>query len=241
MVTGASRGLGRAIAVALASSGASLALLGRDREQLEITLSEAKQAGGEGRCLTGDISRPEEIKRLHREVLEQIGGADILINNAGVNLRKPVMEISLEEWNQVMATNLTAVFLFCQAFVPYMRSQHYGRIINIASIFSHVSFPARGAYATSKTGLLGLSRSLALELAPDGITVVSISPGPIATEMTEILMKDPEAERNFLAQVPVRRWGAPKEVGELAAFLCSDGASFITGSDILIDGGWCAQ
>jgi NAD(P)-dependent dehydrogenase (short-subunit alcohol dehydrogenase family) len=241
VITGASRGLGRGIAVALAKSGASVALLGRDLSQLEVTESAVKQFGVESRCFAADVTEEAQVARVEREVVDHFHGVDILINNAGVVLRKLVVETTLEEWNQVIQTNLTGAFLMCRAFLPHMKGRGYGRIINLTSIMSHISLPMRTAYAASKGGVLAMSRALALELAPEGITVVCISPGPFVTEMTEPLMDNPEVQRTFTSRVPLGRWGKPEEIGELAAYLCGDTASFITGSDILIDGGWCAQ
>ncbi|MGB6941620.1 MAG: SDR family oxidoreductase, partial [Bryobacteraceae bacterium] len=166
---------------------------------------------------------------------------DILVNNAGINVRKSFDGISLAEWNQVLATNLTSVFLLCRSFVPHMKGRGYGRIINVTSTLSHVSLPQRSAYSASKAGLLGLTKALALELATEGITVVAISPGPFATEMTTPLINDPNMNRQFLSRIPMGRWGNPEEVGQLARYLCSPEAGFITGTDILIDGGWTAQ
>jgi NAD(P)-dependent dehydrogenase (short-subunit alcohol dehydrogenase family) len=141
----------------------------------------------------------------------------------------------------VTDTNLTSAFLMCRSFVPHMKGTGYGRIINMTSIMSHISLPGRAAYSASKAGLLGLTRSVALELAPEGITVVGISPGPFATEMNTALMQNPEVNQQFLANIAVGRWGKVDEIGKLALFLCSDDAAFITGTDILIDGGWCAH
>jgi len=129
----------------------------------------------------------------------------------------------------------------CRAFVPHMKGRGYGRILNITSIMSHISLPGRGPYSASKAGLLGLTRTLAQELAADGITVVGISPGPFATEMNTVLMQTPELNQQFMSNVPLKRWGRVEEVGELALFLCSDAAGFITGTDILIDGGWTSH
>lgn len=169
-------------------------------------------------------------------------GIPSLINNAGINIRKPITEFTLEEWRRVLDTNLTSTFLMCRAFVPHMKGGNgYGRVINLGSTMAHVSLPARTAYSASKSAILGLTHSLALELAPDGITVNSISPGPFATEMNTALMQNPELNAQFVAKIPVGRWGRVEEVGQLAVYLCSPEAGFITGTDVLIDGGWCAQ
>jgi NAD(P)-dependent dehydrogenase (short-subunit alcohol dehydrogenase family) len=128
-----------------------------------------------------------------------------------------------------------------RAFVPQMKGKGYGRVINLTSIMSHISLPLRGAYSASKAGVLGFSKTLAQELAPEGITVVCISPGPFATEMNTALINDPEVHKSFTSRIPLGRWGKLEEVGKLAAFLCSEGAGFITGTDVLVDGGWTSQ
>ncbi len=241
VVTGASRGLGRAIAVALASAGAKVALIGREKDALSASLDAVEALGAEAAVFQTDITDEEQVMTLERDVLARFGHVDILVNNAGINVRKSFDGISLAEWNQVLATNLTSVFLLCRSFVPHMKGRGYGRIINVTSTLSHVSLPQRSAYSASKAGLLGLTKALALELATEGITVVAISPGPFATEMTTPLINDPNMNRQFLSRIPMGRWGNPEEVGQLARYLCSPEAGFITGTDILIDGGWTAQ
>lgn len=238
VVTGASRGLGRAIATALAQAGARVALVGRDVEKLD----ETAQACGAGAYLFPcDVTSEDEVAHLESRVSELLGKASILVNNAGVNLRKPVTDFTLDEWRWVMDTNLTSAFLCSRAFVPHMKAQDRGRIINLTSIMSHVSLPGRCAYSASKTGLLGFTRALAMELAPHKITVNGISPGPFATEMNTVLMNDPEANAAFLSKIPLGEWGKPNDIGSLAVYLCSEQARFITGTDIVIDGGWLAQ
>lgn len=241
LITGASRGLGRAMAVALGEAGAHVALVARDAEKLAETAAEVEKRGGRASTFIADVTEESQVTELETAVQARLGKIQILINNAGINIRKTITEFTLDEWNAVIGTNLTSVFLMCRAFVPHMKGSGYGRIINMTSIMSHVSLPGRAAYSSSKAALLGLTRALALELAEDGVTVVGISPGPFATEMNTVLMENPEANRQFLAGIPMGRWGKVDEIGALARFLCSDDASFITGTDILIDGGWCAR
>jgi NAD(P)-dependent dehydrogenase (short-subunit alcohol dehydrogenase family) len=229
------------MALALAPAGVRLALVARDVERLSSVAAEARELGAEAEVFQADIADEEQVHQLEQQVSRIFGSVNILINNAGINIRKLCVDYTLAEWNSVLTTNLTSVFLMCRAFVPHMKGRGYGRVINTASIMAHISLPQRTAYSASKAGLLGFTRALALELARDNVTVVAISPGPFATEMTEGIINDPEKSEQFMSHTPMRRWGDPKDIGKLALFLCSDDASFITGSDILIDGGWCAE
>jgi NAD(P)-dependent dehydrogenase (short-subunit alcohol dehydrogenase family) len=241
LITGASKGLGKAMALALAEAGARLVLSSRNLELLNETADAAREAGAETTVLQADVTDEAQVLQLEKAVAGQFGKIQILINNAGVNNRKPVTDFTLAEWREVMDTNLTSAFLMCRSFVPHMRGQGYGRILNLTSIMSHVALPGRTAYAASKTALLGFTRALALELAPEGITVNGISPGPIKTEMNLPLIENPETNREFISRIPLGRWGKVEEVGQLAVYLCSEEAGFITGTDILMDGGWTAQ
>jgi NAD(P)-dependent dehydrogenase (short-subunit alcohol dehydrogenase family) len=241
LITGASKGLGKAMALALSQTGATIALVSRDETKLQAVKQEIENAGRKAELFIADVKDEQQVERLEADVSKRLGKVQILVNNAGVNLRKNLIDFSLSEWQSVMDTNLTSVFLMCRKFVPHMRGTGYGRILNMTSIMSHVSLPQRSAYSASKAALLGLIRALALELAPEGITVNGISPGPFGTEMNQSLMQDPEANAQFLANLPVGRWGKVEEIGGLASYLCSEAAGFITGTDILIDGGWCAR
>ncbi len=241
VITGASRGLGRAMALALGGAGAKLALVSRDRAKLDESAAQTGAIGAEAAIFETDVTDEAQVRKLERDVIERFGRVDILINNAGIAVRKTVVDYTLEEWRSVMDTNLTSVFLMCRSFVPHMRGRGYGRIINISSIMGHVSLPLRSAYSASKAGMLGFTRALALEVAADGIAVVAISPGPFATEMTAPLRGSQDQLAQFNSSVPMARWGEPEEVGSLALFLCSDGAAYITGTDVVIDGGWTAR
>jgi NAD(P)-dependent dehydrogenase (short-subunit alcohol dehydrogenase family) len=241
LVTGASKGLGKAMALALAAEGARVALVSRDADSLRALASEIAGNGGQAAVFPADLTVEDQVLQLERDVIAQFGKLNILINNAGVNVRKPVPEFTLEEWRRVMDTNVTAAFLMCRSFVPHMTGVGYGRILNMCSIMSWVSLPGRAAYSASKAALLGMTRALALELAPEGITCNGISPGPFATEMNRPLIENAEANAQFLASIPLGRWGRVEEIGQLAIYLCSEDAGFITGTDILIDGGWCAR
>jgi len=241
VITGASKGLGEAMARALAAEGAGVALVSRDPEQLNRVAAAIVAAGGEADVFPTDVASEEGVRHAEREILARFGKVNILINNAGINLRKPIIDLTLGDWHRVMDTNVTSAFLMCRAFIPYMKGAGYGRILNMTSIMSWVSLPERTLYSASKAALLGMTRALALELAPDGITANGISPGPFATDLTRPLMENPQLHAQFLANIPLARWGKPEEIGHLAVYLCSEEAGFITGTDILIDGGWTAR
>ncbi len=241
VVTGGSRGLGRAMALALGGAGARLALVGRNQEKLAETQSLAKDKGIESEVYICDVREEFQVSKLEQEVKQRFGNVHILINNAGTAVRKNLVDFSMDEWRQVIDTNLTGVFLASRAFVPHMRANKWGRVINITSIMARVGSAGRAAYCATKSGVLAITKSMALEHVGEGINVVAISPGFYATDLTAPLRADAQKNAGIMDAVPAHRWGEPKEIGDIALFLCSDGASFITGTDILSDGGWVAQ
>lgn len=242
LVTGGAKGLGRVIATALAEAGADVAIASR-------TLSEGETAAREIQASTGrvaaafavDVTRAENVERLAVSVEEKLGPIDILVNNAGVNIRGVADELAESDWDAVIATNLKGPFLCSRVFGPRMCQRGWGRVINLGSILSVVGLPGRAPYASSKAGVLNLTRVLALEWAASGVTVNAICPGPFATDMNKQLLSDPVKYQAFVDKIPMGRWGELHEIGGAAVFLASNAASFVTGSALFVDGGWTSH
>jgi NAD(P)-dependent dehydrogenase (short-subunit alcohol dehydrogenase family) len=242
LITGGSKGLGKEMASALAEAGARVVVVSRAAQQVEAVAQELSSTfGQESRGLGCDVRDPEQVQALVARVIADFGQIDVLINNAGINIRGPIEELSLEQFRQVQETNVTGPWLLCRAVASHMKARRYGRVINVGSTLSVVSIPERTPYATSKGAVLQLTRTLALEWAPYDITVNAILPGPFATEMNRPFLEDAERFKAFAALVPLGRWGELDEIGGLALFLASDASSFVTGAAITIDGGWTAR
>lgn len=239
VVTGARRGIGKAIAMRLGEAGARLALV--DHESAEEAAAEARSQGYDAQAYRCDVRDAQSVERLAAETAARFPVVHIVVNAAGIPMRRRISEISLDEWRDTIDVNLTGPFLVSRAFLPRMRGQGYGRIVNMTSVMAHIATGDRPAYCAAKAGLLALTKSLALDLAAERITVNAISPGAIATDMTAALRSDEAANARLMAITPLQRWGEPGEIGALAAFLCSEDAAYITGTDVVIDGGWLAQ
>lgn len=240
LVTGAGSGMGRAMVAEFVARGANVAALGRTLAKLEDSIREAP-GPGEGRAFRVDVGSPADIATAVAEVVRLWGCIDVLINNAGVlDSYAPAHEVSLEEWNAVIATNLTGPFLMCKAVIPHMLAQGKGAIINIASVSAFSAAGGGSAYTASKHGLQGLTKQLCFEYGALGIRVNEICPGATATPMA---IPDTKGEHSpdmeaAVAKVPARRWCKPQEIARLAAFLAGDEADYIHGSSYVIDGGW---
>ena len=243
LVTGGAKGLGKVIAMALAQAGADVAVASRTLSECQSAADEI--AGATRRnihAIAADVSRSAEVAGMMAAAQGALGGPlDILVNNAGINVRAPATQMKETDWDAIVDVNLKAPFLCSREVIAGMADRGWGRIINLGSIMSAVSLPGRSPYAAAKAGVLGLTRTLALECAGQGVTVNAICPGPFATEMNRPLLNDPAKYNEFVSRIPMGRWGELHEVAGAALFLASEASSFITGTSLFIDGGWTAQ
>ena len=241
IVTGGSKGGGRAGGGARAGAGADVVVTSRHLDEAEDAAAEIRRSGRRALALTADVRDAVAADGMARRAFEEFGRVDILVNNAGINPRGPALELTEAQWHECLETNLTGPWLCSRAVAPYMIERKWGRIINMGSMLSFVTIPGRTPYASSKGGLVMLTRTLALEWAEHGITCNAICPGPFETEINRSLMQDPAAYQAFLAKIPLGRWGQPEELGGLAIFLASEASAFMTGAALVIDGGWTCQ
>ncbi|MBI4963647.1 MAG: glucose 1-dehydrogenase [Desulfomonile tiedjei] len=238
LVTGASKGLGKAMALALAGAGADVALYARNKEELQAVKESVQSLGRRAEIFCVDVLDHLSVDENVKSTLGAFGYVDILVNNAGVNVRKPVLELSPEEWDTVLNTNLKGYFLMARAVVPAMLSRGSGKVINMASILGAVALPSQLAYASSKGGVIQMTKVMALEWAKQGVQVNAIGPTYFETPLVAQLRNDPERFGFIVDRTPMGRWGQPEELAGLVIFLASRASDFITGQTIFIDGGW---
>ena len=235
LVTGASQGIGQAIAVTLAANGATVCLLARNKEKLAFVAELINSAGGNSDPMPCDVSQSDAIEKVVETVVQKHGRLDILVNNAGVTRDTLIPRMSNDEWDEVLATNLRAPFLFMRAVSRPMMQQRYGRIVNISSVSGIIGNPGQANYSASKAGLIGLTQTVAKELAGRKITVNAVAPGFIASEMTDAM--GPALMDVVKKRVPAKRLGLATEIAEAVAFLASPSAGYITAQTLVVDGG----
>lgn len=234
LVTGATRGIGKAIAIALAGEGAQVMLAAR-RGEVNETAEELRRQGYEVASVTGDVSQMEDAKSMVEATLTRFGRLDILINNAGITRDQLLLRMTEEDWDQVIAINLKGTFNLTKSALKTMVKQRSGKIVNIASVIGMIGNTGQGNYAASKAGVIALTKSTAKELGSRGIRVNAVAPGFIRSKMTDVLSD--EVKNNFLSQIPLSRFGEPENVAKAVVFLVSEEADYITGQVIRVDGG----
>lgn len=239
IVTGSSQGIGQAIAVRLARDGINVAIDYHTHDEgANETLRQVEAAGAKGVVIKADLSVVAEINNLVDQTVKTLGPVDMLVNNAGIEKRKDFWEVSESEYDAVMNVNLKGVFFATQQVVRHLQSENRGgKIINISSVHEELPFPHFASYCMSKGGLKMMTRDLAIELAPFGITINSVAPGAIETPINKTLLNDPPKLKALLENIPLKRLGQPNDVADIVAFLASDKASYITGTTIFVDGG----
>ena len=242
-VTGSSLGIGRAIALAFGREGASVAINYRSHpEEGARAVQEIERGGGKAISVQADVSEPEGVKRLIQQTVKEFGRLDVMVNNAGIEQKIPFLETPLEVWEKVISVNLTGVWLGCQEAASQMVSQgDGGRIINVSSVHEDLPMPTNSPYCAAKGGVRMLMRTIAVELAPHGITVNNIAPGAIETPINRNLDEHPEQRKALLAEIPLGRIGQPEDVASMAVYVASDASSYSTGSTFFVDGGLIRQ
>ena len=241
LITGGSKGLGKAMARGLALAGADVFISSRHEDELKTALAAILEGTArQGKYMVADMSQRADVRRLADAATREFEHIDILINNAGTNIPEAIDEITDENWNAVMEINLNSVMALTRALVPAMKKRRWGRVIHISSIMGLVSAAGRNVYSATKSALIGMTRASALDLGPFGITVNCIAPGPFLTDLPMRLLSD-EQKQQFTKMTALGRWGQPEELVGPVLLLASEAGSYITGTTLVIDGGWCAR
>jgi len=244
IVTGARRGMGKADSLAFAKSGAKVVVADISLEECQLVVDEIKKAGGEALAVKCDVTNKKEVEEMVKQAVEKFGRVDILVNNAGIVEFKPFVELTEEDWDRTLNINLKGYFLCAQTVAKEMIKKKSGVIINIASVAmgqQGIGFPGIVHYCASKGGIVAMAEALAVELAPFGIRVNTISPGAIDTPMAASTKTDPKILEGTLAKIPLHRMGKAEEIASTVLFMASDASSYITGSVVVVDGGWLAM
>jgi NAD(P)-dependent dehydrogenase (short-subunit alcohol dehydrogenase family) len=242
LVMGGSKGLGKSMALGFAQAGATTVISARTGADCEATALEiANETGQESIALAGDVTKEEDVDRVFGAVKEKYGHVDVVVNSAGINVRHLIEDFPLEDFKRVMDINMTGVWLCCRAAARIMKPQGSGSVINVASALSGVGLEERSAYCASKAGLIGLTKTLALEWASSGVRCNALCPGPFLTEINVPLLKEPEKVATLLGLTALNRWAELEEIRGAGLFLASDASSYMTGTSLYIDGGWNAH
>ena len=241
VVIGGTSGIGRALSHGLAEAGANVVATSRTMDQVETVAREIEDRGSRTLRLVSDVSERSSLERVLHKCIDAFEKVDILINSAGRTKRTPTVDLSEDDWNQILDTNLTGTLRACQIFGRHMLERRYGRIINIASIASFVALQEVAAYCASKAAVASLTKSLAIEWASRGICVNAIAPGVFPTELNRTMLNETERGREFIWRTPMKRFGKVEELAGAAVFLASDAASFMTGEILVVDGGLLAS
>ena len=237
LVTGGGRGIGSAIAVTLAASGADVCVTARTESQIKETAEVVRAKGRSALAIPADATDAKAVANVVARTMGELGGLHLLINNAGMELPKALLDTSEEEYDHVMKTNMKSMFLFTKAVGPHFIAQKYGRIVNMASVGAFVAAPNQSIYHVSKAAVAHFTKAVAIEWARYNIHVNAVAPGWVRTEMIKHLLDNPELLSRYLKPIPLRRLGEPEEISPMVAFLCSDLSSFMTGTVVVIDGG----
>lgn len=237
LVTGGGRGIGRAVALALAAEGADLALVSRSLPDLEVAAKEVRALGRTAVVATMDVTDPDSVERATEQVVAELGGLDVLVNNSGVITASRLLDTTVEEWDRVMTTNLRGTFLVCRAAGRHLVAQKHGKVINVASHFGLMATSGFSAYCASKAGIIHFTKVLALEWARDNVQVNAIAPGYVVTDLNTDLREDESRTAKIVSRIPARRMAEAREIGPLAVLLASSASDYMTGAVLVTDGG----